>query len=44
MEKFAPYIKQETLSRNLVFGSPPNGAYTETHKIAAEEVILAVKK
>jgi isoleucyl-tRNA synthetase len=44
MEKFAPYIKQETLSRNLVFGSPPNGAYTETHKIAAAEVILAVKK
>jgi isoleucyl-tRNA synthetase len=44
MEGFAPYIRQETLSRVLTQGAPPDGAYVETHKLAGEEVILGVRK
>ncbi|MGB2800606.1 MAG: isoleucine--tRNA ligase, partial [Dehalococcoidia bacterium] len=40
---FAPYIKQETLSRDLSEGIPPD-AYHETHKIAGEEIVLGVRK
>ncbi|MCK4722864.1 MAG: class I tRNA ligase family protein, partial [Dehalococcoidia bacterium] len=40
---FAPYIKQETLSRDLSEGIPLD-AYQETHKIAGEEIVLGVRK
>jgi isoleucyl-tRNA synthetase len=41
---FADYIKQETLSRELVDGLPPDGAYSEKHRISNSEVSLAIKK
>ena len=42
MLKHGPYIKQETLSRDLVEGIPKEGVYTESHRIAGEEVTLGV--
>jgi hypothetical protein len=44
MEKFAHYVKQETLSRKLVEGKPPEGAYSKSQVIDGEKVTLAVKK
>jgi len=41
---FADYIKQETLSQELIDGSPPDGAYGEKHRISNSEVSLAIKK
>ncbi len=44
MEKFAPYIRQETLSRDLIEGVPEKDAYTQTHRIDGEEVVLGVRR
>jgi len=44
MREFATYIKQETLSRNLVEGAPEKDAYTESHRIDGEEVVLGVRR
>jgi len=41
---FADYIKQETLSQELIDGLPPDGAYGEKHHISNSEVSLAIKK
>jgi len=41
---FADYIKQETLSQELIDGLPPDGAYSEKHRISNSEVSLAIKK
>jgi len=41
---FAHYIKQETLSQELIDGLPPDGAYGEKHRISNSEVSLAIKK
>ncbi|NWF77418.1 MAG: isoleucine--tRNA ligase [Chloroflexi bacterium] len=41
---FADYIKQETLSQELIDGLPPEGAYDEKHHISNSEVSLAIKK
>ena len=41
---FADYIKQETLSRELIDGLPPDGAYSEKHRISDNEVSLGIKK
>lgn len=41
---FANYIKQETLSDELVSGSSPDASYGEKHRIADGEVSLAIKK
>ncbi|TET40556.1 MAG: hypothetical protein E3J65_00745 [Dehalococcoidia bacterium] len=41
IREFAPYIKQETLSRDLIEGVPKD-AYTESHRIDGEEVVLGV--
>jgi len=43
IEKHADYIKQETLSRDLIAGIPRD-AYTESHRIAGEEITLGVKR
>jgi isoleucyl-tRNA synthetase len=40
----ADYIKQETLSRQLVEGVPEGGAYTESHKLGDHEILLGVKR
>ena len=44
MTKFADYIKQETLSRQLVLAPPPAGSHTEKHRISNSEVLLSIKK
>jgi isoleucyl-tRNA synthetase len=41
---FADYIRQETLSRELIDGLPPDGAYVEKHRISDNEVCLAIRK
>jgi len=41
---FADYIKQETLSQELINGLPPDGTYSEKHRISNSEVSLAIKK
>jgi isoleucyl-tRNA synthetase len=44
MENFADYIKQETLSRQLIEGVPEEGAFTERYKLSGYEILLGVKK
>jgi len=44
MTGFADYIKQETLSRQLVEGMPEAGAFTERHKLGGHDVLLGVKR
>jgi len=44
MIDFAGYVKQETLSQELVDDSPPEGAYIEKHRISGSDILLAVKK
>jgi len=44
MQEFATYIKQETLSRDLIEGVPEKDAYTETHKIDGDDVVLGVRR
>ena len=41
---FASYIKQETLSRELIDSLPPAEAHTEKHRISGSDVLLAVEK
>jgi isoleucyl-tRNA synthetase len=41
---FADYIKQETLSLELVDSVPPDGAYIERHRISNGDVSLGIKK
>ncbi len=41
---FTDYIKQETLSQELIDGLPTDGAYSEQHRISNSEVSLAIKK
>ena len=43
IEKHADYVKQETLSRDLISGIPQD-AYTESHRIDGEEITLGVKR
>ncbi|GAI23218.1 unnamed protein product, partial [marine sediment metagenome] len=44
MEDFADYIKQETLSRQLVDGVPEEGVFTERHKLSGYDILLGVKR
>jgi isoleucyl-tRNA synthetase len=44
IKTFASYIEQETLSEELIDGLPPDGAYSEKHRISNREVSLAIKK
>ncbi len=44
MGDFADYIKQETLSRQLVEGVPEEGAFTERHKLSGYDILLGVKR
>jgi isoleucyl-tRNA synthetase len=41
---FQGYVRQETLSRELVESPPPEGAYVEEHKLAGRSVRLAVRR
>ena len=40
----ADYIKQETLSRQLIAGNPEPGAHTESHKLGGHDILLGVKR
>ena len=44
MQRFADYVRQETLSLELVEGEPPPGAHVETHTLDGQEVTLAVQR
>jgi isoleucyl-tRNA synthetase len=44
MAGFADYIKQETLSHQLVEAMPEAGAFTERHKLGGHDVLLGVKR
>ncbi|NIV39598.1 MAG: hypothetical protein GWN58_62375 [Anaerolineae bacterium] len=44
METRAGYVRQETLSRELVAGPPPAGAHVEEQKIAGQAITLAVER
>jgi isoleucyl-tRNA synthetase len=44
MEKHSEYVRQETLSRELVAGPPPAGAHAEEQKIAGQAITLAVER
>ena len=44
MGSFAQYIKQETLSEELVSGDPQEGSHTESSKIDGAELVLGVKR
>ena len=41
---FESYVKQETLSREVLTSSPPPEAFVETHKLDGREVVLGVVK
>jgi isoleucyl-tRNA synthetase len=43
-QQFAGYIKQETLSLNLIEGTPEEGSFIESHRIGGQEVTLGVKR
>ncbi len=44
MENFSSYIKQETLSHQLLCQPPEQGAYTEKHSIDGHTIMLGVKR
>jgi len=44
MADFADYIKQETLSRQLVEGVPGQGVFTESHKLGGYDILLGVSR
>ena len=41
---FESYVKQETLSREVLSSAPPPEAFVETHKLDGREVVLGVVK
>jgi hypothetical protein len=44
MVNWGDYIKAETLSVELTAGEPPSEAYTETHSLENQAVILGVRR
>jgi len=44
MADFGDYIKQETLSRELVERVPEESSYTESYKLGGHEILLGVKR
>ncbi len=44
IEDFADYIKQETLSHQLVEGTPEKDAFTESYKLGGYDISLGVKR
>lgn len=44
MQRFADYVRQETLSLELVEGEPPADAHVEVHTLEGEEATLAVRR
>ena len=44
IKEHSGYIKQETLSRSLTKGRPPDGAYSELLKVDGQEVLVGIKR
>ena len=44
MTNFADYIKQETLSQELLSAASPGGSHTEKFRISGHEISLGIKK
>jgi len=44
MTDFTDYIKQETLSRQLVEGVPEKDVFTESYKLSGYDILLGVKR
>jgi isoleucyl-tRNA synthetase len=44
MQRFADYVRQETLSVELVDGEPPAGAHVETHTLEGQKITLGVQR
>jgi len=44
MEDFADYIKQETLSQQLIEGAPGEGAFSERYKLSGYDILLGVER
>jgi len=44
MADFADYIRQETLSRELIEGIPEEGVFTERYKLSGYDILLGVKR
>ena len=44
VEAFAPYIKQETLSRQLVNEVPEEGIFTRSYRLGDFDILLGVEK
>ncbi len=44
LKDFAGYIKQETLSRELVEGIPEQGVFSESHRLGGYDILLGVKR
>ncbi|HOG48689.1 MAG TPA: hypothetical protein PLB78_18830, partial [Anaerolineae bacterium] len=42
LDEWAGYIGQETLSRRLVAGRPPEGAYVERQRVDGSEVTFGI--
>jgi len=44
LDDFANYIKQETLSQELIEGPLPDGAHCETHRVSSKEISLGIRR
>ena len=44
IENLSSYIKQETLSQQLICAAPAEGAHTESHRIDGHNITLGVKR
>ncbi len=44
LKDFAGYIKQETLSKELVEGIPEQGVFSESHRLGGYDILLGVKR
>ena len=44
MEDFADYIKQETLSRQLIKGVPKQDVFTESYRLGGYDILLGVRR
>jgi len=44
LDDFANYIKQETLSQELINDLPPEGCYCEKHRVSTSDISLAIRR
>ncbi len=44
MGQFAEYIRQETLAQQIISGTPPDGAFTENHRLLDSTALLSIKR